>query len=160
MTDHSTEVPPVLRAVTVSRPPSEAFRIFTDDITAWWPLSAHSVFGDDADGVRFDAGRLVEFTADGRSSVWGEVTVWEPPRRLAFTWHPGSDPTPASHVEVSFVPDGTATRVELRHDGWEAFGRGGHERRRRYNGPNSWGYVLDFFAGATESEARGGEHDR
>lgn len=150
MTDRTAEIPPVLRTVTVNTTPSEAFRVFTEEIGVWWPLSTHSVFGDTANGVRFDDGRLVELAADGRRTIWGEVTVWEPPQRLAFTWHPGSDAVPASRVHITFTSDGTATRVELQHDGWEAFGRDGRDRRRRYNGPRAWGYVLDYFADVAE----------
>ena len=150
MTERTDEIPPVVRTVTVDQTASETFRVFTEEIGAWWPVSTHSVFGEENDGVRFDDGRLVEEATDERQTVWGEVTVWEPPQRLAFTWHPGSDAVPASRVEVTFTPVGAATRVELRHDGWEAFGREGRDRRRPYNGPRAWGHVLDHFAAAAE----------
>ena len=38
-------------------------------------------------GVAFEGGRLVERATDGTAATWGEVVVWDRPRRLVFTWH-------------------------------------------------------------------------
>lgn len=141
---------PVLRATTVSCAPDTAFGVFTERLAAWWPLPSHSVFGDRAGGVAFEGGRLVERAVDGTESVWGEVITWEPPHRLVFSWHPGQPPEEASEVEVRFLADGDATRVELEHRGWERFGDSAMARRRPYVGPGAWGHVLDHFAGLAE----------
>lgn len=144
-------VPPILRTAVVNRPVDEAFAVFTEDIGAWWPLPTHSVFGDRAGGVHFVDGRLVERSVDGAESTWAEVLEWAPPHRLTLAWHPGSDSGPAGRVDVRFTAEGPgATRVDLRHDGWEAFGEDGLRRRRGYAGPSAWGHVLDHFADGAE----------
>jgi hypothetical protein len=40
-------------------------------------------------------GRLFERTSAGDEIAWGEVTVWEPPRRLGYLWHLRRDPADA-----------------------------------------------------------------
>lgn len=148
-------VAPVIRATHVRRPAEEAFALFTERIGAWWPLPSHGLFGDRAAEVAFEDGRLVERSVDGEVTVWGEVLAWDPPKRLALTWHPGRPGDgPASTVEVTFVPDGDGTRVELVHDGWQAFGEEALARRRSYAGPSAWGFVLDHLADAAEVAGR------
>lgn len=144
-------VPPVLRTAVVARPVEEAFAVFTDEIGAWWPLPTHSVFREHAGGVHLVDGRLVERATDGRESVWAEVEAWEPPHRLVLRWHPGSELGAAGRVEIRFAEDGDTTRVDLRHDGWEAFGEDARRRRRAYAGPSAWGHVLDHFADGAEA---------
>jgi uncharacterized protein YndB with AHSA1/START domain len=65
-------------------------------------------------------GQIVESISDGRTCVWGTVTAWEPPHRVAFTWHPGRDAGQATAVEVSFLGHGDHTEVMLVHRGWDA----------------------------------------
>jgi uncharacterized protein YndB with AHSA1/START domain len=144
-------VAPVLRATHVRRPAEQAFALFTDRIGAWWPLPTHGLFGDRSAEVGFEDGRLVERSVDGETTVWGEVLVWDPPKRLRLAWHPGgSGDGPASTVEVTFIPDDEGTRVELVHDGWQAFGEQASARRRSYAGPSAWGYVLDHLTDLVE----------
>lgn len=94
-----------------------------------------------------DRRALVETLADGSLAVWGTVTAWDPPRRVAFTWHPGTPEEEATLVEVTFRPNGTGagTEVELVHSGW---GRrhDGDRARTAYEG--GWGIVLGRFAAA------------
>ena len=42
----------------------------------------------------------------------------DPPRRVAFTYHSSRAESDAQSVEVSFLPEGTGTRVELVHSGF------------------------------------------
>ena len=153
----TTTAPPVLRTALVARPIDEAFAVFTDEIGAWWPLPTHSVFQAEAGGVHFVDGRLVERGVDGRETTWAEVLEWDPPRRLVLAWHPGSEDGPAGRVEVRFTAEGDGTRVDLRHDGWEAFGEAALRRRRDYAGPSAWGHVLDHFADGAEARLDGAD---
>lgn len=138
-------VAPILRATYVQRTPAETFALFTDRIGAWWPLRTHGTFGARAGGLEFRDGHLVERSLGGEEAVWGEVLEWQPPARLVITWHPGRPADRPSVVEVSFLGDGTGTRVELCHRGWEVFGDEAATRRDVYVGPGTWGSVLDTF---------------
>jgi hypothetical protein len=147
--------PPVIRAAEVPIGPEQAFTIFTDEIGAWWPYHTHGVFADRAGGVRFRDGCLVELAIDGDEVTWAEVTSWEPPKGFVLDWHPGRPSDgPASRVEVSFEPldGGAATKVEIRHDRWEAFGEDGMSVRRSYAGPSAWGSLLDHFSDCVEPQ--------
>jgi len=145
-----TALPPVVRAAWVQRSPTEAFRIFTEEIGAWWPLPTHGVFGAQAGTVVFRNGDLIERSIDGTEAVWGEVISWNPPHQIVVAWHPGHDRSEASEVEVFFQPEGSGTCVVIRHGGWETFGSAGEQRRSAYVGPNAWGYVLDHFGDGSE----------
>lgn len=142
--------PPVIRAAWIDRTADDAFRVFTDEIGAWWPLPTHGLFGDRSGCVVFRDGKLVEQAVDGAEVVWGEVSTWDPPTRLVIAWYPGRDATEASEVEVLFEPHNDGTRVVIEHRGWQAFGEDAVNRRRDYVGPNAWGYVLDHYADSAE----------
>jgi uncharacterized protein YndB with AHSA1/START domain len=141
-----TVTDPLVKSVLVPVDPAAAFALFTDRIAEWWPLETHSVWAADAADVRVEegvGGHVVEAHRDGRTSVWGTVTRWDPPRAVAFTWHPGRPEHEATHVTVRFAPAGKGTRVELTHGGWEArddsaFARVGYDR--------GWEVVLGHLA--------------
>ena len=156
----TTTIPPVLRTAFVARSVDNAFAVFTDEIGAWWPLATHSVFQAEAGGVHIVDGRVVERATDGRETTWAEVLAWEPPNRLELAWHPGAEAAPGEQVpcgrvEVVFSVEGDGTRVDLRHDGWEAYGEEAMRRRRGYIGPSAWGHVLDHFADGAELRVGG-----
>jgi hypothetical protein len=145
-------LPPVRRSVVVPWAPEQAFRRFTIEIASWWPLRSHSVGGDRAETVVFEdriGGRIYERNRDGQDSTWGTVSAWDPPRRVAFTWHPGRPTDTAQRIEVRFLPEGTGTRLELTHDDWERYGAMAHRVRRGYS--VGWAYVLRLWAGRRSS---------
>jgi uncharacterized protein YndB with AHSA1/START domain len=147
MTEIERTLPPVRKAMRVGWKQEEAFRRFTSGIAGWWPLGSHSVSGDRAETVVFEervGGRIYERSTTGEESTWGTVTAWEPPHRVAFTWHPGRDPQKPSDIEVRFFPDGTGSRLELAHTGWESFGPIAARARRGY--AIGWVYVLRIWA--------------
>ncbi len=127
----TTALGPLTKTVRVAVARDRAFELFTARIGAWWPLATHSVGGATSRGLvleRRRGGRLVELLADGSTADWGQVTAWEPPARVALTWHPGTPPEEATRVEVSFTSDGPGTLVTLVHSGWESRPDGTHAR--------------------------------
>jgi uncharacterized protein YndB with AHSA1/START domain len=137
--------------VTVARTPEAAFRLFTEETHTWWPLASHSVGQEEAEACIFEGregGRIFERCRDGRTHTWGTVLAWEPPHRVAFTWHPGRGEETAQRVEVRFVPVGDeGTRVELTHRDWEVLGEKAEETRRGYE--KGWAFVLgECYTGA------------
>ena len=138
---------PLRKTVVVKAPPERAFHRFTAEIATWWPLRSHSVGQADAETVVLEGrvgGRIVERIRGGRECVWGTVTAWEPPARVAFTWHPGLEPERAQDVEIRFTPVDGGTRVELEHRGFERLGQMARRARRGY--PIGWAYVLGLYA--------------
>lgn len=149
----NTDVPlvytPVIKIVTVRADQLSAFGRFTSEMASWWPLPSHSVGGLNAETVVMEGrvgGRIIERIRGGGESVWGTISAWDPPRRVAFSWHPGDPAEKATNVEVRFVAiDSARTRVELEHVGFERLGAMAKKARRGY--PIGWAYVLGLYAG-------------
>lgn len=143
-------VPPLRRQVLVACDPATAFRHWTDDIGAWWPVVSHSCFGEGS-RVAFDGDRIVETSATGQTALWGTVVEVDEPSTLAFTWHPGRDAGTATRVTVSFTAtaeDGV-TLVTLVHTGWEVLADPAAARSEYSRG---WFTVLDGLTGAAPSD--------
>jgi len=141
-------LPPVEHRVRVALPPDAAFELFTRGIARWWPWRSHSCFGEAALDVVFEpraGGDVVEVSRHGERAVWGRLSVWDPPRRFAMSWHPGLDVREATHLRVEFtaLADG-GTEVLVHHGDWEARGAAAAEKRRQYDG--GWPVTLAAFA--------------
>lgn len=144
---NDTRIPPLVKTVTVPLNRDAAFRRFTEQMAAWWPLATHSVGEADAESVTFGAGTgeaITERLRDGTEHVWGTVLDWDPPRRVTFTWHPGRDASRDQVVDVVFRESGGCTEVELTHTGWDSLGDQALELRSGYD--QGWGKVLGFYA--------------
>ena len=113
----ATTIPPLRREVMVSASPDTAFALFTAHIDRWWPLARHSVFGNDA-MVAFEGDAIVERLGD-ESSVWAEVTGWDPPGSLSLSWHPGGDASRSTDLTITFEGLDEGALVRLVHSGWE-----------------------------------------
>lgn len=149
-------IEPVRRTITVSASREMAFRRFTEEMGSWWPTGTHSVSGERCRKVRFESrvgGRILEVDEDGTEHVWGTVRLWDPPTRVAFSWHPGREPDTAQDVEVTFESEGSGTVVHLVHTGWEALGDAARETRDQY-GPG-WEGVLGRYAESVKAVAHG-----
>jgi Activator of Hsp90 ATPase homolog 1-like protein len=140
----------VRTAVTVPIAPADAFRLFTDGMSTWWPLPSHSVYDTEATGVVIEprvGGRVYETTADGRTADWGIISAWEPGEHLAMSWHPGNEPGLATHVDIHFVAtDDGGTMVDVVHTGWEV--RGADAPRAAASYDTGWKFVLGRFVDA------------
>jgi len=145
----STEniIPPVVKSIRINLTVEAAFRLFTTEITRWWPLASHSVFGDEAVSCHlegFVGGRFYEVHKDQRQSEWGRVTVWEPPRRVAFSFYPGRKLDDSTEVEVTFQPEAGGVRMTLTHRGWEHCSPQFQAERDGYD--RGWDLVLGKYA--------------
>ena len=142
-----TSIAPVIKSIIVARPIETTFRLFTEEMGAWWPLASYSVAGEQAATCRLEGrvgGRLYETSTTGEEHEWGVVQSWDPPAGLSFTWHPGRAPDTAQLVEVSFTASGDGTEVTLTHTGWERLGKDALETRKGY--VSGWDLVfIDKF---------------
>ncbi len=138
-------IEPIRLTFDVGCPLDHAFRTWTGRTTIWWPAS-HTVSATDGLEVIFEprvGGRIFERTPDGAEHDWGEVTAWEPPRRLVYLWHLRADRADATEVEISFAAGREATTVRIVHVGWERLGARGADllaRNRR-----GWSGLLPHY---------------
>jgi aminoglycoside 3-N-acetyltransferase I len=140
-------LPPVRRSIRVPLRRQEAFDLFFRRLTEWWPLATRSVWLEQATSCHVEVragGRFYERSRDGQESTWGVFRELEEPVRAVFSWHPGHPEEVATEVEVRFVTDGLATRVDLEHRDWEKLGERASFVRGLFEG--GWGPVLARFA--------------
>jgi uncharacterized protein YndB with AHSA1/START domain len=112
-------------SVAVAVPPPLAFDIFTADIDQWWRRGMKFRHSPSQSGLlRIEpqvGGRLFElFDRDGTEHVIevGRVYLWEPPRRLKFSWRNVTFADDEhTEVEVEFAPISSGTLVTVTHSG-------------------------------------------
>ncbi len=145
----------VHKEIVVQAPLDKAFAVFTEQFGDFKPPEhnlltvpiAETVFEPRVGGHIYDRG------TDGSECRWARVLVFDPPRRVVFSWDIGptwqleTDPENASEVEVRFIAEtADRTRVELEHrnidrhgPGWQAVAEGvGHDQ--------GWPLYLERYA--------------
>ncbi|MGI8714622.1 MAG: DUF6855 family protein [Solirubrobacteraceae bacterium] len=126
-----------------------AFATWTSGIGSGWPAD-HTVTADNDLSVVLEprvGGRIYERTGAGTEHDWGEVTIWEPPPRLGYSWHLRGDRGDATDVEIRFMERSPgATRIEIEHRGWEQLGAAGQDWRDRDH--RGWQTLLPHYLAA------------
>ena len=144
MTVAEFPVPPVVKAVSVRVAPARAFDLFARDLARWWPIAQFHT-GPDPVGCALEprvGGRVFERSADGRETSWGIVLAYDPPHRLAFSWVVGGlSPDEAQQIDIRFVQEGSGTKVELTHRGWEKLGERAAALREPYD--RGWATLIE-----------------
>ncbi len=138
----------VRKEIVVERSREDAFRVFTTEMTAWWPTASHSINADDVVDVLFEGhvgGRIAEVTSSGDTLEWGRVLEWGDPEGFTVSWKPNLDP--AGHrttwrVRFESIAD-EITRVEVVHSGFEGFGEEAGVIRAQY--VPGWDVVLGGY---------------
>jgi hypothetical protein len=147
------QIAPVRKSVLVQATPQKAFEVFTTGIDRWWPKTQ----GIGATPIResiiepFVGGRWYTRHEDGADVVIGHVRVWQPAERFVCSWEISENWKPdarvalASEVEVRFVAEATATRVDVEHRNFERMGAtAGETMRKGVDG--GWPAILEYFA--------------
>ncbi|HSP95985.1 MAG TPA: SRPBCC domain-containing protein [Candidatus Dormibacteraeota bacterium] len=133
----------IRKSIRVNRPAEIAFALFCERIGDWWPKGP-SFGGRIPTAMVIEGrvgGRFYQRYTDGTEHEIGRVTVYQPPRVVAFTWRaPSWDAD--TRVEVRFAADGNATVIELEHSGWER-SETAREFRKNYDG--GWDTMLGHF---------------
>jgi uncharacterized protein YndB with AHSA1/START domain len=107
------DLSPIVCTVDIDATAERVFALFTDaeSLVRWWP---------DVARIEPTLGGRIELEFEGRGAVSGEITRYEPPYGLGFTWVRGVAPEVTTHVDVSIADAGpNRVRVELVHSGWE-----------------------------------------
>ena len=149
----------VRKVLTVQAPPVVAWRVFTQKMGTWWPLTIYKIGKANAVDAVIEphvGGRWYERGDDGSTCDWGRVLAWEPHSRLVLSWDITTDwqfdPGLNTEIEMRFIADGTkSTRVEFEHRCLDRNGSCRDEMRRIFD--NDWGRLLQMFARAAESDA-------
>lgn len=148
-------IDPIRASVTVGCAPEDAFRVFTREMGAWWPVLEHSMAVDEHGGrVKVESvvveeregGRIYEVMSDGAEGTWATILAWDPPHRLVLAWKPNLSDYPPTEIEVTFNSHDGGTRVDLEHRGWERLGAIAEEARSGYG--EGWTGVLALFSAA------------
>jgi len=156
----SSKPEPIRRSILVRRSMEQAFRIFSQEMSSWWPLDTHSRAVDEglpdvtAVSVEMEPhenGQVLERLSNGDRLPWGRIQVWDPPARLVITWKPNRSPVPPTELEVSFRVEGAWTRVTLEHRGWERLGEKAEKARAGY--VKGWPKVFDERYGEAAGRA-------
>jgi hypothetical protein len=130
-----------------------AFDTWTLRFGSWWPRS-HTVSRDDDAVIELQphvGGAIGERLTDGTRHEWGRVTVWNPPEEFGYDWHFGRAAADATRVRVRFIALAAhRTRVEIRHDGWDALGDEAATWRDRNVG--GWQGLLPHYRAEIEKE--------
>ena len=143
MSHAGPDLSPVVQMVEIAAAPEHVFELFTDpaQLVRWWP-----------DAVRLEprVGGRIELEFEGRGEVSGEITRFEPPHGLGFTWVRGIAPDVTTHVDVTISDAGNGrTRVELVHTGWEAVPADQVDEWRAMHGAG-WRFFLGCLTGLAE----------
>ena len=145
----------VRREIVVDVPIEKAFAVFTERFGDFKPPEhnmltvpiAETVFEPRVGGHIYDRG------TDGSECRWARVLVYDPPRRVVFSWDIGptwqveAEPDNTSEVEIRFLADGPArTRVELEHRNINRHGPGWQAVRDGVGQDEGWPLYLDRYA--------------
>jgi uncharacterized protein YndB with AHSA1/START domain len=129
----------------------QAFDVYTGRIGEWWD-PRYTANPETLESVTIEprvGGRVYATHSDLGQSDWGEVTAWEPGRRLVHTFTLAQDPAYPSEVAVEFAEGNGGSRVRLAHGGWNEANAGVREKF------GDWGLLLDGFVSLAERPSDG-----
>jgi hypothetical protein len=130
-----------------------AFDTYAGRIGEWWDPH-YTANAETLQGVTIESqvgGRVYATHSDVGKDDWGEVTVWEPGRRLVHTFTLAQDAKHPSEVTVEFAPGegqgaGTSCTMRFAHGGWT---EANADVRKKFS---DWPVMLDRFAALTSSD--------
>lgn len=130
----------IIRSVLLPITPHAAFKLFTEQITAWWPAERRHTDDPASTLHLFADGRFFERASDGREIELGRVIEWLSPHRIVLDFYIATGPTHPTKVEIQFTADGSGTRVTIIHAPTPKSESLWNERAPRYE--RSWEMVL------------------
>jgi len=150
-------IAPVKKTVVVEASQAHAFDVFINGVDRWWPKEFHIGNAPVKQEIiePRQGGRWRTLHVDGSETVNATMLVWEPPKRIVFSWEisgqwkPEPNVAICSEVEVRFIAETAArTRVDLEHRNFEKMPEGGQAMRESVDG--GWVTILDLYIKAAE----------
>lgn len=138
----------IVAELEIEAPPESVFDalVTPEDLAAWWGSDElYRTFNWLVDLRPGGSWSCEARSPDGAiGTVHGVCQEVERPRRLAYTWNPSWDPTPATTVSFTLEPTPRGTRVHLVHTGFAGFGQSqlGHSQ--------GWTRVMGWLAAYCE----------
>ncbi len=156
----NAQLPPVRKTIHVNASPEICFRVFTEQLSQWWPLKTHHIAKVEAKEAIIEprvGGRFFERGVDGSECLWGHVRAWDPPRRVVLSWELNAqwehDARIRSEVEVTFTAEANGTRVDLEHRGFDDYGDQAGDVRKGVDSPGGWTSILQSYADLVAKQA-------
>lgn len=140
---------PIVHEYALACSPGHAFDVYVDRIGEWWhpDYSANPATLQTVTIEAHVGGRVVARHSVEGELTWGEVTAWEPGRRLAHTFTLAQPQDRPSAVTVRFEPAASGCLVRFEHGGWD---EGNASVRDKFS---DWPVMLDRFAVLTGTDA-------
>jgi DNA-binding transcriptional ArsR family regulator len=127
---------------------AHAFEAFAAGIGRWWPAS-HSINASPIKEVVIEpraGGRWYERGQDGSECDWGVCLPGSRPS--VCSWHMDASSAitpPPPQVELRFIAESPAVRVELEHRGLERLGDQAEVLRGKIDAPGGWAGILERY---------------
>jgi hypothetical protein len=140
MRDESTL--PITHDLVLACSADHAFATYTDRIAEWWD-PRYTANAETLEAVTIEprvGGRVYATHSDIGEHDWGEVTVWDPRRRLVHTFTLAQDPGHPSEVAVEFMATEGGCDVRFAHGAWT---EENVSDRKKFG---DWPVMLDRFA--------------
>jgi hypothetical protein len=146
-----TSVDPIVHEYALGCDAESAFVIYTTRIRDWWDprYSANPETFESATIEPWVSGRVYASHEDLGQHDWGEVTLWQPGRRVVHTFTLAQDPSHPSEVAAKFEPgeNGPGCIFRFEHGGWNETNAATREKF------GDWPVMLDRFAALVEARS-------
>jgi uncharacterized protein YndB with AHSA1/START domain len=109
---------PIVHVLSLRCSAEHAFAVYTERFGEWWD-ARYTANPDTLETVTIEpgiGGQVYAVHSDIGMHSWGEVTEWDPPRRLVHTFALAQSSPSEVAVEFEHVDDGC--RVHFEHRGW------------------------------------------
>jgi hypothetical protein len=139
----ATSLEPITHGYVLRSDPHRAFEIYTTEIGRWWD-PRYTANPDTFESVTIEprvGGRIYATHSDLGEHDWGQVTTWEPGRRVAHTFILAQDQDDPSEVAALFAPgkQGAGCSFRFEHGGWS---ESNVSVRQKFS---DWSVMLDRF---------------
>jgi uncharacterized protein YndB with AHSA1/START domain len=105
----------ITKSVLLPLAQAEAFKLFTEQISAWWPVDCRHT-SDPASTLHLVTdGRFYERARDGREVDLGRVVEWHDGQRIVLDFYMATGPAHPTKAEITFTPEANGTRVTVSH---------------------------------------------